>query len=95
MPTKKKRKDFSYESLQDARSIVAYMQALADGLSEGSLVLASNGDELVLEPQGLLRFRVEAKRSSSRERLVLKVSWRSDQAPDEGAGALEINGPND
>jgi amphi-Trp domain-containing protein len=68
--------EFEYESLQDVESIVAYLHALSDGLKRGHLVLAANGRDLVLEPAGLLRLAVEAKRGKSRSRLVVKIAWR-------------------
>ncbi len=71
---------FKHESLEDAESIVAYLQALAEGFAKGSVCLASNGNELRLEPDGLLRMRVEAKRDGDRTKVVMKVSWRNEDA---------------
>lgn len=86
------RKEFDYESLQDSQAIVAYLGALGEGLAKGDLVLGANGDELSLHPRGLLRFRLEAKRSKGRARLSLTLSWREDQEQsDQDGSQLEIN----
>jgi amphi-Trp domain-containing protein len=80
---------FTYRSLQDRDSIAAYMQALLDGIQKGELSLVSGGNEMVLEPNGLLRFQVEARRGAYRSRVTLKISWR-DRQPDSAAAPLEI-----
>lgn len=74
---------FSYESLQDGASIVSYLQALADGFAKGSLKLSNADEELAMDPWGLLRFRLEARRGRHRSRLVLRVSWRENRPGDE------------
>lgn len=75
---------FEYESLQDAESIVSYLNALADGIKCGRLSLSSNGRMLNLEPNGLIRLGVEAKRGKHRSRLIVKVDWRDDEREDRG-----------
>ena len=81
---------FKHESLQDAESIVTYLQALAEGFAKGSVCLASNGNELWLEPQGLLRMRVEAKRDGDQTKVVMKVSWRNEDADTLEGEPLEV-----
>ena len=80
---------FTHESLQDCDSIVAYLQALADGFKNGSLTLATKDEEVALHPHGLLRFRLEANRAAHRSRVILKVSWREDR-PDQEPGASSL-----
>jgi amphi-Trp domain-containing protein len=78
-------KEFKFESLQDGESIVRYLQALADGFATGELQLSTGEHQLQLHPQGLLRFRLQAKRGKEQGRLVLKVSWREIPLDDDDA----------
>jgi len=73
-----KNHKFSYQSLQDCESIVAHLNALAEGLSRGSLSLVSDGRELELRPRGLLSLNLKATQGAYRSSLMLKVSWRED-----------------
>ncbi|MCG8405940.1 MAG: amphi-Trp domain-containing protein [Phycisphaerales bacterium] len=74
---------FEYESMQDQETITSYMKALVDGLSKGKISLASNGSEVLLTPKGLMRFSIEAKRSDSRSRFTVKISWREEEQPED------------
>lgn len=72
--------EFKYESLLDTRSVVQHLRAVADGLDDGGLTLTTDGRELVVSPQGLLRFRLEAKRGKHRTRMVMRMSWRHESS---------------
>lgn len=86
------KRDFSYESLQDPESIGQYLRALADGIAAGHLTLKRDGNEIVLEPRGLLRCRIVGKRKRQRAQLVFKVSWRVDDPSEQlDASTLEIS----
>lgn len=90
----RKGSNFKYESFQDGETLVEYLEALADGFSRGSLQLASDGESVLLEPQGLLRFRVKAQRGTYRSRLIIKVSWREGLlAPDSDPAPLRVSSP--
>ncbi len=71
--------EFSHESLQDRDSIVRYLSALGEGLQQGKLLLACNGQSFTLDTPALVKFDVEAKQKRNRAQLTLKMSWkRSD-----------------
>ena len=80
---------FTHRSLQDTESIAAYLEAVLEGIRQGRLNLESGGREMVLEPSGLLRFRVDARRGSYRSRITVKISWR-DESPEATAPPLAI-----
>lgn len=82
--------EFEYEALQEAQAVARYLSALADGLKEGTLALSVDGKRLTLEPRGLLRLRIEAKRSKSRCRVNLKLSWREGEEGPGSEGPLLI-----
>lgn len=89
--TAKNKKTFKHESLQDGKSIEAYLRAIAEGLAAGRLCLAADDCEVELEPHDLLRFRVDARRGSYRSGLVIRVSWREDSPTDDlQHGALRV-----
>lgn len=87
MPKTRKNQKFTYESLQDSNSIVTYLNSLAEGIGTGRLRLSTNGDDVVLEPQGLLKFSIKGKRESGRCELSIKVQWRDDEPVHSGDAA--------
>jgi len=83
-------KTFKHESLQDTASILAYLDALRESFAKGALVLTSKEKELVLQPKGLIRFDIEAKRKDSQRKLTLKFSWKDCEEPMDDAEDLTI-----
>ena len=77
---------FVFESMQDAESIRAYLEALMDGLRKGRLLVSAGQEEFVLQPAELLTFAVKARKRGGSGRLSLTISWRcpEDDAPRAG-----------
>ena len=71
---------FKHQSMEDSHSIVKYLSALKDGFANGALVFSTNGDRLVVKPQGLVNLEVEAKRKGEDIKLSLKFRW-NEEAP--------------
>lgn len=69
---------FKYESMQDAETIVAYLDAVKEGLASGKLSLSDGENTLVLEPTGLIKCDVVAKVKDGRRKLTLKFEWKED-----------------
>lgn len=67
---------FTYESIQDTESVRDYVRSILTGLETGRITLASNGDEIVLEPAALLKFTVKARKKDDGTRLSIKLSWK-------------------
>ena len=85
-------KRFIHESLQDTQSVVKYLEALAEGFRNGSLVLASDEAELTLIPRGLLRLEVDAKRKASEVKLAIRLRWTEEEGHgDPPRGSLQIS----
>lgn len=84
--------EFKHESIEDRESVVRYLKALIDGIEKGHLALDSGDQSFVLEPQGLLKIEIRARRKSGRVKTTLKFSWREgeDQETD-GNDALTIS----
>jgi amphi-Trp domain-containing protein len=70
--------EFKHESLQDSQTIVKYINALAEGFSSGRLALGNNGNPIVLEPTGMLKLDLKAKRKDGRMKLSVKISWKEE-----------------
>lgn len=77
---------FVFESMQDAESIRAYLEAVMDGLRKGRLLVSAGQEEFVLQPAELLTFAVKARKRGGSGRLSLTISWRcpEDDAPRAG-----------
>lgn len=67
--------EFTHESLQDAESITAYLQALGEGFARGALRFSTDDRKLSLTPHGLITMQVEARRKGSDIKLTLKFRW--------------------
>lgn len=66
---------FSHESLQDKETIKQYLQAVQEGLDKGRIVLSSLEDEIELQPRGLLKLTLKARRKGESSRLQIKIQW--------------------
>jgi amphi-Trp domain-containing protein len=83
---------FTYDSVQDARSLSKYLQALKEGFEAGHIAFSRTDQELTLSPSGLIGFSVEAKGKEGRMKLTLKFTWReSDDSLPKDLDALEIS----
>lgn len=83
-------KSFKHESMQDRASILAYLDTLREGFAAGTLVLSTKDKELILDPVGMIRFDIEAKRKGEHRKLTLKFAWRDQTAEEVGEEPLII-----
>ncbi|MBN1233140.1 MAG: amphi-Trp domain-containing protein [Candidatus Coatesbacteria bacterium] len=70
--------DFVFESLQDLKSIVKYLNAISDGFSKGKIILGSKDKKIVLEPAELLKLEVKAKKKDNKVKISVKCSWKEN-----------------
>jgi len=73
--------NFKHESVQDLDSLLKYLKAVTEGLEKGKIRLSTKNKELVLEPRGLVKFDVEAKRKGDFRKFSLKFSWKDEEDP--------------
>ena len=66
---------FSHLSLQSAQSIKPILDAITKGLARGEMKFSDEDDEIVLNPEGLLRLKISASRSENVQKVNLKISW--------------------
>ena len=72
----KEENRFRHESLQNPRSIIAYLDALREGFRNGTLSFSDPHGEIDLRPQGLVRMEVQAEQKRDRSKLVLTFEWK-------------------
>ncbi|MBD3373178.1 MAG: amphi-Trp domain-containing protein [Candidatus Coatesbacteria bacterium] len=70
-----KDEEFTHESLQDVESVVKYLKAICDGFENGLMIFGKTTDQVMLQPQGLLKLNLEVKRKKNRSKLTVKVTW--------------------
>jgi amphi-Trp domain-containing protein len=66
---------FVHESLQDIQSIRSFLDALITSVDKKRLILSSEGQEMVMEMEGLLKFSLRAKKKGGENKLSIKISW--------------------
>jgi len=69
---------FSHESLQDQKTISNLLDAITSGFTKGKIVLEDEKGEMVMEPHGLLRFKVSANKDDDQNKLNIKISWHDN-----------------
>ncbi len=82
-------KRFEYESYQTPAEAKEQFLSILDGLENGRIFLATEGQDIVLIPQSLLRVSIKAKRKDDESRLVFKITWK-DAKPDTAATGQSI-----
>lgn len=81
---------FRHESIQSRKSIKSLLEAITKGIGKGELTLGDDGDEIVLEPDGLITLRVRAERSEGSNRIDLRMTWTDVNTQPAGNGDLKI-----
>ena len=78
---------FTHESLQDLKSIRAFLDALITSVDKKRLILTSEGQEIVMEMEELLKFSLRAKKKGGENKLSIKISWTDAPEPRMEQGA--------
>lgn len=86
-----KQQEFEHESIQDSRTISAYLQALMDGFEGGKIVFKSEDQEIVLFPNDLLELTIKAKRKGEKNKLSLKIAWKDAGDDPHGPSGFKIS----
>ena len=73
------KKSFTHLSLQDSESIQQVLKAITESLSKGSKVFSDEEGEITLNPCGLIRLKVSATKTDTRNRLNIKLSWEENE----------------
>jgi len=71
---------FFFESFQDSETIKSYLESLIRGIAQKKIVLSTDGEDITLHPNGLLKLTVKAKKKSNKNRLSLKMAWTDEHS---------------
>jgi amphi-Trp domain-containing protein len=81
---------FRHESLQDCKTIRSILKSLSTGLSEGKLVFSDDEDEITMEPEGLLNFKLTATQEEGRHRVNIRITWQVEDEPAKKKKTLSV-----
>ena len=82
--------DFKYESLQDRKTIVKYLEALKKGFESGKIILADSERKIQLNPYGIIKMEVRFKRKDDTDKISVKCSWKNKKDDKKNADILKI-----
>ena len=85
------KKTFTHLSLQDAKSIQPILKSIEKGIASGEMSFSDEDDEIILKPEGLLRFKVTASESETKHQLNIKISWNIDDPKLDDKSILSIS----
>ncbi len=71
---------FFFESFQDSETIKSYLESLLKGIAQKKIVLRTDGEDITLHPNGLLKLTIKAKKKSDKNRLSIKIAWTDEHA---------------
>ncbi|RLJ17367.1 amphi-Trp domain-containing protein [bacterium endosymbiont of Escarpia laminata] len=83
-------KSFRHESLQDTKAIRDLLKSISQGLKEGHLSFSDADGEIVMEPEGLLQFKLTATKRQGRHRINMRISWQVDEPSEKKDKSLSV-----
>ncbi len=75
---KQDKQSFQHESLQDAESIEKILSSISECLAKGKLKFSDEEDEIVFQPEGLMKLKISAAQDANQQRFSIKVSWQRE-----------------
>ena len=81
-------KEIKFEGVFDTQIITDYLEHLSKSIKSGKLLINKGSDELMLEPEGKIEIKVEAKQKKNKEKFELKMNWERSPKP---FGKLKIS----
>ena len=66
---------FSYDSIQDIKSVKQYFNSLLEAIEKRRIVLKSEDKEIILNVNETFRFAVHARKKGRENKLSIKMSW--------------------
>lgn len=72
-------KSIELKKVMDLNNVVEYLEALAQGLRAGKVVVEKAGKYLSLNPPSVLEVEIEAKQKKEKAKFTLELSWKSGE----------------
>jgi len=88
---KQRKQSFRHESLQDAKTIQALLEAVTDGIAKGKVTFSDEDAEIVLKPKGLLNLKLTASRETERHQIGIKISWQVEKKGSKKKKSLSVS----
>jgi amphi-Trp domain-containing protein len=71
---------FIFESIQDSETIKSYLESIITGIAKKKIVLSTDGEDITLHPNGLLKLTVKARKKADKNRISIKMAWTDERA---------------
>lgn len=72
--------NFRHQTAVDPAGLARYLNALAEGLENGSLPLADGELDFVLHPRGFIDLALKIHRKNGRTKLALELNWAEEES---------------
>jgi len=72
---------FRHESLQDQATIKGLLKAITNGIGAGKISLEDENGNLIMEPSGMLRLKINAAVDDGQNKLDIRISWQGESEP--------------
>lgn len=72
------KQSFKHESLQDTKSLEKILSAISENIAKGKLKFSDEEDEIVFQPEGLMKLKIRASQEDNQQGFSIKVSWQKD-----------------
>jgi amphi-Trp domain-containing protein len=76
------------------QEVISYLQALAQSLQDGRIVVSHGEKAMDLAPPSFLTLEIEAKQKKDKTKFGFEIAWRKTDDGDEGQ-ALKITSGSD
>ncbi|KXF81869.1 amphi-Trp domain-containing protein [Enterovibrio coralii] len=70
------KKKFRHESLQDNNMLADMLRSVADGLKSGELTFSDENGDIIMQPDGLMHFKLRAQKKNGHNQFAFEVSWQ-------------------
>jgi amphi-Trp domain-containing protein len=85
------KKDIEFKVAGTNEQLAEYLEKLAAGLRESTLYIEQGNQAITLNPSEDITLELEAKKKDEKQKLSIKLSWRSVPKVSEGESALTIS----
>lgn len=85
------KQTFKHESIEDAKSIQRYIEALSQALKSGKLSFSDGDQKIEMSPSDLMHLKLSASKEGGNNRFSLRVTWQDEKAPVQKSKRLTID----
>ena len=71
------KKRFRHDSLQNKRSVGKILNAITQGIADGTLIFSDEENSIEMEPNDLLDLKVTANQEGDHQKVNIRISWQT------------------